>query len=421
MSRLVGFGAGLFATALLAAAPLAAQNLLVNPNFDGGLDGWTPDAGAGAAYSSRDATNSQFSGSALVTNSVAGANVPLGLSQCVSLSPGAAYSISARFLIPSGQAASATARVFAQFYAGASCGGGPLGNFGNGTPKITTFDTWGTISSGFSAATAAVSARVSVWIQKVEAGGSVQGNLDLVAFGPKAVLTIPASASIHGQNQTFFHTDVWLFNGSAVRPLFVLLKHLCFPGQACTGSGPSVMLPPRASQLLDDVLAGTFHDIETAGAIELTYASAEGRLTAVSRTYSPSLPSPTTGSGIPALRSDQARTRAVLTGIAGSGGTLAAGFRSNVGAYNPGDVAATVMFAVYTGDGTQIGSFVTRTLGPHEPAQVNDVFTAAGVGDVESNDAYVIVTSSVPVFSYATVIDNRSADSIFLSGEDDAP
>ncbi|HKC24281.1 MAG TPA: hypothetical protein VKF32_06045 [Thermoanaerobaculia bacterium] len=297
----IGLGAGLLATVLLAAGPLRGQNLLVNPGFDGGLDGWTPDAGASVVYGSRDATSSQFSGSALVTNSAAAANVPLGLSQCVAVIAGAAYTISTRFLIPSGQAASATARVSAQFFAGPTCGAGTLGSFGNGTAKITTFDAWSSIATGFSAASAgAQSARVSVWVQKIEGGGSVQGSFDLVAFGPKAVLTILASASIHGQNETFFHTDLWLFNGSPVRPLFVLLKHFCFPGQACSGAGPSVMIPPRASQLLGDVLAATFHDVETA-------------------------------------------------------------------------------------------------------------------------DAYVVVTSSVPVFSYATVIDNQSGDPIFVSGEDDAP
>jgi len=53
----IGLGAGLLATVLLAAGPLRGQNLLVNPGFDGGLDGWTPDAGASVVYGSRDATS----------------------------------------------------------------------------------------------------------------------------------------------------------------------------------------------------------------------------------------------------------------------------------------------------------------------------------------------------------------------------
>ena len=99
------------------------------------------------------------------------------------------------------------------------------------------------------------------------------------------------------------------------------------------------------------------------------------------------------------------------------------GFRSNAGAYNPNDTSVTVTFTLYNGplNGAVLGTPVTRTWAPKEAYQVNDIFAAAGT-QVNTQNVYLVVTATAPVFPYVTVIDNQSGDSIFVQPtEDEAP
>ena len=77
--------------------------------------------------------------------------------------------------------------------------------------------------------------------------------------------------------------------------------------------------------------------------------------------------------------------------------------------------------ALHGADGAPLGSPLTRTLAPFEPFQLNDVFTALGASTNVTSNAFAVVTSTVPVFSYATVIDNQSSDSVYLGSTEDAP
>jgi hypothetical protein len=407
--------------ALLAAAPLSAQNLLTNPRFDGSLLGWTTEAAVAAVHSTaRDYGDNAASGSALISNAQGAADTAGGVSQCVAVTAGIRYHLSTRFLIPAGQARAARAQVHIAPFSSPGCVTSVSGFVSNGTPAITTFDRWGSIRVSTTIASGVASVRVTARLVKVEAGGTVQGYFDEVAFGPEAILTVPASASIHGQNGAFFHTDLWLLNTSSIDG-FVVAQQRCFAGQSCPTTSLTIPLDRRVPKLYSDVVGTLFNHPETAGAIELTYPSAETKVVALSRTYSPSLPSPTTGSGIPALRSSEARTRAVLVGLGGSGASLATGFRSNVGAYNPGTSAVNVTFTLFGSSGAQLGSPVTRTLAANQPVQVNNIFAEAGAGSTVTTNAWVVVTSSAPVFSYATVIDNQSQDSVFVAAAEDVP
>ena len=169
-----------------------------------------------------------------------------------------------------------------------------------------------------------------------------------------------------------------------------------------------------------DALVTLFGDPGTAGAIELSYDTST-RITVLSRTYSPSLPAPTTGTSVPAFTSDAALTRAVLVGLGSSGGDPSQGFRSNVGVYNPSSSAVSVTVTLLGSSGTTLGAAVPIALAANEARQVNDIFSVAGAASTLTRNAYAIVASSAAVFSYATVIDNQSADSVFIAGADDGP
>jgi plastocyanin len=64
------------------------------------------------------------------------------------------------------------------------------------------------------------------------------------------------------------------------------------------------------------------------------------------------------------------------------------------------------------------------TLGPHAGTQINRIFDVVGQAGMTTTNAFAVVTansSSADLFTYAAVIDNATADSSFVSGEEDVP
>jgi hypothetical protein len=213
-------------------------------------------------------------------------------------------------------------------------------------------------------------------------------------------------------------------NRSYTNTLTVTARYRCFTGQSCGSGTKSFQLGPRQSILYTDVVgAGLFLSPETAGAIELTYDAALGKLSAGTRVYTPSLPAATFGTAVPALPASEARTRALFLGLGANGGSLASGFRSNAGAYNPNASSVSVTFTLHNGaTGTVLGAPLTRTWGANEAFQFNDIFAFAGAGSSVTTNAYLVVTATAPVFPFVTVIDNKSGDSIWgFAGTDEAP
>src|SRR6185369_3836340 len=139
----------------------------------------------------------------------------------------------------------------------------------------------------------------------------------------------------------------------------------------------TIKLESRRARAFTDVIGAFFQDPETAGAIELSWESVLGEIAAFSRTYTPSLPAPTNGTAIPALPASAATKRALLGGLATNGPDRSSGFRTNAGAYNPHGEPVTVTFALVGTEGQPLGSPVTRTAGPNEAFQINDVFAEA--------------------------------------------
>lgn len=115
------------------------------------------------------------------------------------------------------------------------------------------------------------------------------------------------------------------------------------------------------------------------------------------------------------------RSNAVFLGLCNNGGDLDSGFRSNAGDYNPNASSVVVTFTVVQADGTTLGS-VSHTFLANEAYQFNDIFAKAGVGSTVTLNAVLKVTSSMPVFSYATILDNQSGDQVYaLAFTDPAP
>lgn len=172
--------------ALVAAPPLAAQNLIVDPHFDdSGLANWS-GSGATFSWNALDATGTVGSGSLLVTNPGCGVNCVQGPfnSACLAV-PGAlpTYNIGGKTWVPSGQAILGRAWVAVDWYTDASCtvsGGTFAGAQGVNTGP---FDTWVTIATSVTPPAGTQSARVFIGPENNASPGSFQVYFDDVYFG----------------------------------------------------------------------------------------------------------------------------------------------------------------------------------------------------------------------------------------------
>lgn len=215
----------------------------------------------------------------------------------------------------------------------------------------------------------------------------------------------------------FFHSDVWVFNGSAENETTVTATYRCAGGN-CGNPVQTFTIPPRQVRAFPDIVATLFGAPETFGAIEF---DSRTLLVVTSRLYSPARGEPTIGMFVGGLKPDDAHASAVLTSLSHSPNP-AAGFRTNVGVYNPNDVAQPLVFTFFGATGEFLGEFYDA-VGPRRPLQINDaeIFRRLNLArDVRDFSCVVTGDGAHPLFAYASVIDNRSADPIYVPGEDAA-
>jgi hypothetical protein len=224
-------------------------------------------------------------------------------------------------------------------------------------------------------------------------------------------VTVAATASIHGANNTFFHTDVWINNPLGVA-VGVTATYHCFAGLSCGTGTAQFNIDAGKAVTFTDIISTLFGAPETAGAISFAYSSPSyvSTLKVVTRTYTPLLPNPTVGTFLEGRAAVDAVGAATFVGLGNHGADRSGGFRTNVGLYNPSAFPNTVTFTLAASDGTPIGQPVQQVWGPRESRQINDIFGAAGAGSTVTTDATVHVTATLPAFPYASVTDNQSGD-----------
>lgn len=128
--------------ALAAGAPLRAQNLIVNPDFDTDLVGWTDPAlpWLAASWNAEDWIGDAESGSARVVNTSDATSTAAGLAQCVELvADGAtAYEFRAQARAGEGGGLAGIAEIGLSFHGDAACDGFYYGD----TERYWSAESW---------------------------------------------------------------------------------------------------------------------------------------------------------------------------------------------------------------------------------------------------------------------------------------
>jgi hypothetical protein len=225
---------------------------------------------------------------------------------------------------------------------------------------------------------------------------------------------IPASAHVAGAAGTNWRTDAEVHNPGSTQATFTisLLR------QDSNNSSPATVtrsLAPGQSLRLDDILQNLF---AFDGSAALLISTTAGEIVVTSRTYN-QVSVGTYGQFIggvlerDAIRFGSHGRIVQLTHNRSS----STGSRTNLGFVNCTSSTITVMAEMYTAAGTRLGS-VSYQLQPYMYTQKNRIFENVTSSDVA--DGYIVVsstTSGAKFFAYASVVDNRTGDPVYIPAE----
>jgi hypothetical protein len=171
------------------AAPLPAQNLVNDPDFVTGLNGWHV-IGQVTWDGTLDAEGAPNEGSAKeVFDAPTVSGIDTELFQCVPLTVGTTYHLGGKIYIPNGNTAEGGAFFVLVPFPTADCSGPPPPGPIVQTPEVTAVGTWNDSSTTFTNSFAKSGELNAVLAP--ETGGRLQANVDDVVIAPGAVTCTP--------------------------------------------------------------------------------------------------------------------------------------------------------------------------------------------------------------------------------------
>jgi len=235
------------------------------------------------------------------------------------------------------------------------------------------------------------------------AGRSDAATPPIEAAGPHTYL-IPASAHASGLGGTSWVSDVVLYNANA-GAVQANLYYLEGNHDHRSLTGKQVAVPAGAAVRIGDVVGNTFGQSSSSGAL---YLGSGEPLLITSRTYNDAA-SGTYGqfiAGAALAESLEANETARLIQLTRNGD-----YRTNIGFANASETRIVVQVELFRSDGTALATR-SYTIEPYGFYQKTDII------GTDVSDAYALISSSTPgaqFFTYASVIDNRTGDPVFVT------
>ena len=219
---------------------------------------------------------------------------------------------------------------------------------------------------------------------------------------------VSVTAQTSGVGGTSWRTELSLFNAGAQGANVSLLF---LPGAGGAMITRSLYLGPRQSQTYANALLDLFDMPDGAGAlaIEASSAGESASLRVTSRTFTGGVEG-TYGQSVPDVSADALQQTLYLTGM-----QVNPAFRTNLGLVNRASVAVSTTLTLYDGDGTTLA---TKTVGvganSFQQAPVAAFFPEIAGQTFDALSMRVVAAASDAVSAYASVIDNRSQDPIYI-------
>jgi hypothetical protein len=237
------------------------------------------------------------------------------------------------------------------------------------------------------------------------------------AINAGSTIYLLASAQASGIGGTEWRTDVEIHStgDNQVTCQIELLQH---KRDNSTPQSVEVTVPAGESARFESILDALFGFSGTA-ALRLTTGGGEVLVT--NRTYNQT-PDGTYGQFIAGITDDAAIAylqEATLVQLSYSADSEA-GYRTNIGFVNAGSSEITVEVDLLDAIGNLIGTR-SYTLRAFEYKQISDIFSKVTNQDVPEGVAVVrTTTEGGSFFAYASVVDNRSGDPIYIAASPDA-
>jgi hypothetical protein len=232
-------------------------------------------------------------------------------------------------------------------------------------------------------------------------------------------LTIPAVARTPGKQGTFFQSDLRIFNRSSEERAFQLVLA---PSDGSGEQRVDMTIAPHRIVRIDDLMLSVFERDQAVGALRIEGGSDYHDLIITSRTYTSS----DQGTYGQFIGADWWQYSAGV-GDHWEGGPVrtllhlaeSADYRTNVGFAEVMGLDAVIDIELFDALGNSLGS-KTVTVPAFGHRQINDVFQFVGAAPEDNAMIVSEVRNNARVFSYASVVDNRSGDPIFIPGASSA-
>jgi len=244
-------------------------------------------------------------------------------------------------------------------------------------------------------------------------GGEIRGQMAFANENDVAV----AGRVTNGAGQTFV-TDARVFNPSYDAPVAALLEYFANGTSANTLATATkvVDIPARGTAVLDDLAGSSGFNLSGTGAVRVSSAS---NLVVTSRIFLDLRPANggTFGQFVPAAKRANALRRGVMTQL-GNQSDLSSGSRTNIGFFNPNPTTVTVRLELRAPDGTLLGQ---NTIFLQALSQQQNGIGAyfPGLDLSASPNLTLSIDASAPVDAYASVVDNKAGDQIFVGAQED--
>jgi formylglycine-generating enzyme required for sulfatase activity len=295
--------------------------------------------------------------------------------------------------------------------------------FGQSTKQVNGLAEWLGVGSDL----APFTARVEANGREIQAVATVVDNItgDSVLytslFADVDRLWLAGAASLSGVNESQWRTDLWLYNPTD--------GELAGDSEFYDGNDPDESylfgwptLEPNSTYSYLDLVSDELGLEETRGYVVLTGDGGSAPQVAA-RTYNLDPVAGTYGLNLRAYRSEDLLypgESGFIAGISNSPDVVDFdyGFRTNVGLLNTDpDSWTTVQLTMYDVGGSTAADIYETTIAPGKLRQFN-VFDKLGLGNQEMHGSLrVDVIKGGAVAVYATEIDNRTQDSIFITAQ----
>ena len=251
--------------------------------------------------------------------------------------------------------------------------------------------------------------------------GAIRGQLgNSSAQLPTRTFFVPVVGKLTGARNEQFISDVRIINRSATTATvtidFFASSATALPGPTST---QVVTVAPNSQLVVNDILGTTFNT-SGSGALRIT---SDQDVIVVSRILNDKRQGNggTTGLFVPASSLDQTCSNGILPFLSSaspSDTANGAGFRTNVGWFNPNAFAVTVTFTLRRNDGSVLGT-ETVTVPAYSRLQegIFELIDSVPESQRRIDDYFVTYTATGgPIVVYAAVVDNHTGDGYYLTG-----